>query len=106
MIHIKTCPKCGIEFKTTMGYQKYCSHACSNRGRKTVGGTDYDKTLVWVRCTGDYSTWECPYQSNVGCQTRECSKCGWNPKVAAARMEKFAQENKKDDREFFRYGED
>ena len=31
----------------------------------------------------------CPYTDAVVCDKKKCYKCGWNPKVAQARMEKI-----------------
>ena len=86
-IYTKICPKCGIEFKTVRGYQKYCSTACSNRHRGQDKG-DFDPSLDWKRDHDD-GKWKCPYQSSVGCFVRECSRCGWNPEVAKARTEAY-----------------
>ena len=83
----KICPKCGIEFKTVRGHQRFCSKSCSNRGRRKETD-DYDHSLEWKQ-SEEYGTWECPYQVNVGCLVRECSKCGWNPKVAQARLDAY-----------------
>lgn len=38
--------------------------------------------------------YSCKYNEGVGCSPlgRKCEKCGWNPKVAQARLEKFCSE--------------
>jgi hypothetical protein len=36
----------------------------------------------------------CPYNEGCHCHKRECWKCGWNPKVAQARLEKIEQARK------------
>lgn len=35
----------------------------------------------------------CPYAAKgaVWCETKHCDKCGWNPKVAEARLESIKQ---------------
>ena len=35
--------------------------------------------------------WDCQYQMNVGCDDRNCEKCGWNPAVAEARNDKILE---------------
>ena len=34
---------------------------------------------------------DCEYNTGVACdpKTKDCSKCGWNPAVAKARLDKF-----------------
>lgn len=36
----------------------------------------------------------CRYNENINCAPfhRHCDRCGWNPKVAQARLEKFCRE--------------
>jgi hypothetical protein len=45
--------------------------------------------LEWNRSTTDESLWQCPYQRNVECSCRNCDRCGWNPEVAKARLDKI-----------------
>ena len=33
--------------------------------------------------------WKCVNNEHVTCRDRNCEKCGWNPKVAEARLEKI-----------------
>ncbi len=42
--------------------------------------------------------WVCPYAENVSCSTRECNKCGWNPKVAEQRKEAYLQKQREKER--------
>lgn len=37
---------------------------------------------------------DCKYRKNINCpeECRRCDKCGWNPKVAARRLEKIRKE--------------
>lgn len=86
MIYEKKCPHCGKEFETRYEEQNYCSRACRNKSRGN--SEDYDHFLKWERDTE--SKWNCPYESGVvHCRTRKCSKCGWNPVVAKARLDTF-----------------
>lgn len=88
----KICPRCGIEFKTTRGYQVFCSHSCSNRNKERVAYAlgDYDSSLKWER-SAENGLWLCPYNMGVACSTRWCTTCGWNPVVAEARTAKILE---------------
>ena len=33
----------------------------------------------------------CPHNEEVDCDTQNCESCGWNPKVAEARVKKVAK---------------
>ncbi len=33
--------------------------------------------------------YRCDYQAHVECEKKTCSKCGWNPEAAQARLEAF-----------------
>lgn len=33
--------------------------------------------------------WRCDHNEHVICRDRKCEKCGWNPVVAEARLEKI-----------------
>ena len=103
MIYEKVCPKCGNEFKTTRGYQKFCCKRCSNSGRtiekrdrtiekrdRTIEKGDFDKSLTWERIEED-GRWQCPYNLEVSCDVRYCNKCGWNPVVAEARFKAYME---------------
>jgi hypothetical protein len=81
---IKQCPYCGIEFKTNTD-QKFCSKACSNRGRQLLRREDFDPNLDWRRTNDKEKRWECPYHGFVSCKVRNCVECGWNPEIAKAR---------------------
>ena len=88
MIYEKTCPVCECNFRTTRENKEYCCHSCANKGRalKAVNKGNYDESLDWFRHDG---RWECPYESAVSCEIRNCDKCGWNPEVAKARLEAY-----------------
>ena len=89
MIYVKKCLYCGCEIKTENKTQRYCSRSCSNRGR--YGATGFDKSLKWEKDID--GKWQCPYNEEVSCETRKCHKCGWNPRVAKARMERMGYGN-------------
>ena len=38
---------------------------------------------------------DCAYRGNVACPEikRDCSRCGWNPKVDKARLSKFCRDH-------------
>ena len=94
MIYEKVCPKCGTEFKTVRGYQKFCCKRCSNRGR-TIEKGDFDDSLTWEKIEED-GRWQCPYNLEVSCVVRNCSKCGWNPVVAEARLKAYMEKRNGD----------
>lgn len=35
--------------------------------------------------------YDCPHNEGCRCRWKNCHKCGWNPKVADARMQKIMQ---------------
>lgn len=43
-----------------------------------------------------YYKYSCKYNEGVECHPgkRPCDKCGWNPKVSQARLEKFCKEHR------------
>ena len=79
----KTCIQCGTEFKTGNEKQTCCSRLCLKVYR--VLNEEYDDSLEWREVNG---RWQCPYNVAVECETRTCSRCGWNPRVAKARAER------------------
>ena len=89
MIYKKTCPNCGIEFKTDRVDQKFCCRKCSNSCRMFNAKSDYDKDLTWEKVPSNKNEWQCPYEREVSCLVRSCDKCGWNPEVAKARLEHY-----------------
>ena len=38
----------------------------------------------------------CPHNEFVVCSMKKCTRCGWNPDVAKARLEKIRQERQED----------
>ncbi len=52
----------------------------------------------WEKAVGSF--WKCQYQEHVMCADRNCTNCGWNPEVAAARtaaiLEKMGVHNGED----------
>lgn len=89
MVREVICERCGVTFKTPYKYQRFCSHSCANRGVNYIDARieeKYDTNLNWTTYRGK---WECPYHECVGCYVRNCDKCGWNPEVAKARLEKM-----------------
>lgn len=69
---IKYCEYCGKEFDPYDCRRRFCSQSCSAKHRFGVE---------------DENTGTCPHNNEVECSSRVCSKCGWNPKVAQARLE-------------------
>lgn len=84
------CQYCGKEmivYPSEVDKRKYCSRNCANKGRFQCEKGEFDTSLAWERSSSDKSRWSCPYAVNVSCGMRVCSKCGWNPEVAKARLE-------------------
>lgn len=84
-IHEKKCPYCGKLYKTTDVRQIYCSRECGYVGR-TINKGNRGDDFEWTKSDGK---WDCIYQEGVGCHTRTCETCGWNPKVAEERLKKI-----------------
>ena len=45
--------------------------------------------LEYVKIKGYTKDTTCPHNEACRCTKRDCYKCGWNPTVAKARMEKL-----------------
>lgn len=80
-----TCKNCGKEFvgeNPSVDY-KCCSKSCAAvYNWKTRVDIDHDLDQEWKY---EDHRWVCPYHENVGCRTRRCSSCGWNPAVEKLR---------------------
>ena len=72
----KVCPFCGAEFTPHDYRQKCCSRSCSQRARRNSKLS---------------ALFTCPYNHEVDCTLQMCGKCGWNPEVAKARLEKYLE---------------
>ena len=48
--------------------------------------------LEYVKCAQYERDMRCPHNDACRCAVKNCHKCGWNPKVAEARMQKTMQE--------------
>ncbi len=73
-----TCEYCGkvVEVERKWQVQRFCDKSCAASYR--------NKLMAGKNPTpGD-----CIYQpESIMCDRRKCSKCGWNPEVAHARLE-------------------
>lgn len=47
--------------------------------------------LEYVKCAHYEKDMSCPHNEACRCASKNCHKCGWNPKVAEARMQKIRQ---------------
>lgn len=77
------CVICGKKFTGANVSRDYlcCSLSCAAvyRNRKRAG---YDPVLDWKK---EGNLWVCPYHVGIGCKTRNCKTCGWNPEVEKRR---------------------
>jgi hypothetical protein len=86
------CQGCGKVFMAERMTRMFCSHVCASTNRSRSAGTaSCDTSLEWKRTEGNHLVWECPYNKAVGCSFRKCDRCGWNPEVAKARLEKIME---------------
>ena len=77
-----TCPVCGKVKQVEREHQvrTYCSKSCAQ-----VAVAQRNREINAVCITG-----ECIFQpETVECYKRTCSKCGWNPVVAKARIDAY-----------------
>lgn len=75
------CEYCGQPI--LMEGQRFCSQSCAAKARWGVKHVVVDESYEWEKAIG--SLWKCRYQGHVMCSDRDCTNCGWNPEVAAAR---------------------
>ncbi len=101
MEHKIICLYCGQEkvYDRDRG-QKFCGKECASRYNRNLKPAivaksvtyrnftygDYDRSLNWTKKNG---RWNCPYNKEVHCTARFCTKCGWNPDVAKERLDKI-----------------
>ena len=92
MIYEKQCPICETKFRTTRENKVYCRQTCVNRARslRLLEKGNFDESLDWFRHDG---RWDCPYESAVSCEIRNCDRCGWNPVVAKARLDAYMEKH-------------
>ena len=78
------CEHCGGVFLSRDKYARYCTRRCYQqerfKGRKKVDPKPKDDSL---------QDRTCPHNEYVVCPERKCDRCGWNPKVANARMARY-----------------
>jgi hypothetical protein len=86
------CQGCGKPYKADRTTRVFCSHSCAAMNRsKKCGSSHCDSSLEWKRKESNELMWECPYNKSVDCSFRKCDRCGWNPEVAKARLEKIME---------------
>jgi hypothetical protein len=53
-------------------------------------------TLEYVKVAHYTKDTSCPHNEGLTCREKNCYHCGWNPKVAAWRLEKIVEKRKKE----------
>lgn len=76
------CMTCGRVFLSRTKDAKYCTRMCYIQDRFNGTKKAEPKKEVCVDNT-------CPYNLYVCCDKQKCDRCGWNPKVAKARMARY-----------------
>ena len=88
------CQGCGKVFMADRKSRVFCSRTCvAVNCSRAAGTTHCDHSLDWKRKESNGLMWECPYNKAVECSFRRCDKCGWNPEVAKARLDKYMEEH-------------
>ena len=83
------CEQCGKKFTGKFDWHSYrfCGKSCAALYKgEAKAGRDYDPELDWEL---ENNRWNCPYHEGVGCRTRRCVSCGWNPAVERMRNQKL-----------------
>lgn len=83
------CEQCGKAFTGKFDWHNYrfCGKSCAAKHRNdAMVQNNYDPELDWKKEDGK---WVCPYRANIGCRTRKCTSCGWNPAVERMRNRKL-----------------
>ena len=86
------CQLCGKEklvYPSEAEKRQFCSKACANKGRRIRELGEFDHDELWERT--EEKLWQCPYNVFCSCRVRRCTTCGWNPKVARARLAAFKE---------------
>lgn len=84
-----TCPVCGLvkQVRNKSEMRTYCSKSCASYARELQ---KIECEFPDVKARTDCGIGECVFQpETIMCSNRECHKCGWNPVVAKARLEKL-----------------
>lgn len=76
------CEHCGRVFLSRSKDAKYCTRMCFINERFKGPRKTKPKKEVCADKT-------CPYNLYVCCDKQKCDQCGWNPKVAKARMARY-----------------
>ena len=78
---VAICEYCGKEMNRK---GIYCSKSCAAKAGWAIK-LGVDLTYDWKKVS--QNTYECRYNPEVACESRICTKCGWNPEVAKARLD-------------------
>lgn len=79
---IGKCRYCGKEFAQVRSSHVYCCSLCKDRARSGKAPEELPPEMI------------CRFNNGVMCNPngRTCQKCGWDPKVAAARLRRIRKE--------------
>lgn len=83
MARLKSCAWCGRLFTPVRSSHLHCSKDCYAAATYTASKKPVSAELA------------CPYNENLICAKHNCSKCGWNPEVAEARLAAIVANMKK-----------
>ena len=81
---MKNCVWCAKPFRPTRSNQQYCSQNCYNAAHYSAKA----KPIAAEQ--------QCPHNGNLICGVHSCSRCGWNPEVAKARLAAVTAKMKED----------
>lgn len=80
----KHCMWCRRLFLPARANQLYCSQTCYNADHYSAKAKPIAVDL------------RCPHNEHLICEVHSCSRCGWNPEVAKARLAAIIAKMKED----------
>ena len=84
MNKMKPCAWCGKLFRPVRSNHLYCCQSCHNADHYSYKNKPIIEPL------------RCPHNEHLICEVHSCSRCGWNPEVAKARLAAIIARMKED----------